>query len=377
MGGGPGRYAAWLAGLGHRVTLVDPLPLHVEQSSAAAAGRWASLLGDARSLELDDASFDVVLLLGPLYHLVAAADRASALREAAWVLRPGGHLVAAGISRLASLLDGLASGWAEQAPFRAIVEADLRSGEHRNPDGRPEWFTTAYFHRPDELTAELATAGLREVTCVGVEGPAGSSPPAARRRPRSTCGPLRRRSPSRWLRRCPRTCWRSAPNPDAGSAVLRPFRAAARGRLVGPTRVDGGSIGSAAGETATRKRTRSVMMKGLAAVVVESLRAGEAAGCCPSGRQLVRCDARTRRRIGLDEDRTLLPRRLGAPVVRRSGRLTLDDGPRFGPATSRPNWGTGLGGVVRPRARLASSTSALRQRGSRRWRSVTLRVLVR
>src|SRR5688500_4113951 len=58
VGGGPGRYAAWLAGLGHRVTLIDPVSLHVEQSSAAAAGRWTSLLGDARSLDFVDASFD-------------------------------------------------------------------------------------------------------------------------------------------------------------------------------------------------------------------------------------------------------------------------------------------------------------------------------
>jgi 3-hydroxyisobutyrate dehydrogenase-like beta-hydroxyacid dehydrogenase len=39
------------------------------------------------------------------------------------------------------------------------------------------------------------------------------------------------------------------------------------------------SIGGEAGDAATRKLTRSVMMKGLAAVIIESLRAGEAAGC--------------------------------------------------------------------------------------------------
>lgn len=40
------------------------------------------------------------------------------------------------------------------------------------------------------------------------------------------------------------------------------------------TRIDGG-----AGDAATRKLLRSVMMKGLAAVIIESMRAGEAAGC--------------------------------------------------------------------------------------------------
>jgi ubiquinone/menaquinone biosynthesis C-methylase UbiE len=50
----------------------------------------------------------MVLLLGPLYHLVQAEARQAALAESARVLRPGGVLVAAGISRWASALDGLA-----------------------------------------------------------------------------------------------------------------------------------------------------------------------------------------------------------------------------------------------------------------------------
>ena len=29
-------------------------------------------------------------------------------------------------------------------------------GQHRNPTPRPEWFTTAFFHHPDELKAEVA-----------------------------------------------------------------------------------------------------------------------------------------------------------------------------------------------------------------------------
>jgi SAM-dependent methyltransferase len=183
VGGGPGRYAAWLAGLGHRVTLIDPVPLHVEQASAAAAGRWTSRVGDARALDLADASFDVVLLLGPLYHLPEAPDRARALAEGARVLRPGGVLAAAGISRLASLLDGMASGFASDAAFRAMAEEDLRSGRHRNPDGRPEWFTTAYFHRPDDLAGELRDAGLVDVVVHGVEGPGWLFPALVESRP--------------------------------------------------------------------------------------------------------------------------------------------------------------------------------------------------
>ena len=52
------------------------------------------------------------------------------------------------------------------------MEGVLRDGQHRNPTGRPEWFTTAYFHLPEELGQEVAEAGLRLQTLLAVEGPA-------------------------------------------------------------------------------------------------------------------------------------------------------------------------------------------------------------
>src|SRR5215475_7782328 len=54
IGGGPGRYALWLAGLGYRVVHRDVVPLHVEQLAAAAdadpdaASSIESAVGDAR-----------------------------------------------------------------------------------------------------------------------------------------------------------------------------------------------------------------------------------------------------------------------------------------------------------------------------------------
>jgi len=80
---------------------------------------------------------------------------------------------AAAISRFASLLDGLSREFLFDPGFRSIVEQDLRDGQHRNPDRRPHWFTTAYFHHPDELSAEATAADLDCVEAVGVEGVAG------------------------------------------------------------------------------------------------------------------------------------------------------------------------------------------------------------
>lgn len=176
VGGGPGQYALWLAARGYRVHLVDPVPLHIEQARAAVAGRPGAALasaevGDARALELPDASADAVLLLGPLYHLPDRADRLRALAEARRVCRPGGVVVAAAISRFASTLDGLRSGYLEDPAFADVAAGDRRDGRHRNPTGDPAYFTTAYFHRPEELAGECAAAGLVHEATLAVEGP--------------------------------------------------------------------------------------------------------------------------------------------------------------------------------------------------------------
>jgi ubiquinone/menaquinone biosynthesis C-methylase UbiE len=176
VGGGPGTYAAPLARRGHRVHLVDPVALHVEQARQAGAdpaARFTAALGDARGLAEPDASHDAVLLFGPLYHLTRAADRQQALAEARRVLAPGGRLLAMAVGRFASLLDGLYRGWLDDPHFRPIVDQDLADGQHRNPDpvGRPEFFTTAYFHTPDDLAQEIKQAGFTGVAVYGVEGP--------------------------------------------------------------------------------------------------------------------------------------------------------------------------------------------------------------
>ncbi|HET6774199.1 MAG TPA: class I SAM-dependent methyltransferase [Acidimicrobiales bacterium] len=175
VGGGTGVHAAWLADDGHDVHLVDPIDRHVEAARrlAGPGRRITAEVGDARRLRADRDSADAVLLLGPLYHLTDRADRSLALREAARVVRPGGVVIAAGISRFASLLDGLGRGFLFDPEFRAVVERDLREGAHRNPERRPHWFTTAYFHHPDELRAEGVDAGFDGVEVLGVEGVAG------------------------------------------------------------------------------------------------------------------------------------------------------------------------------------------------------------
>jgi SAM-dependent methyltransferase len=173
VGGATGVYARWLAGRGYEVHLSDPVAHHIEDARAHPGPALAGArVGDARHLEEADGSADAVALLGPLYHLTERDDRVRALAEARRVLRPGGVVVAAAISRYASLLDGLFRALIDDPEFVDILDRDLRDGQHRNPTARLDYFTTAYFHLPSDLAAEASAAGLRVVSVLAVEGPA-------------------------------------------------------------------------------------------------------------------------------------------------------------------------------------------------------------
>lgn len=176
VGGGAGAYAFWLANQGYDVHLLDLSARLVEVATnrnVSGGGVLGSVgEGDARALPFADRHADVVLLLGPLYHLTDPVDRAQALSEATRVLKPGGVLFAACISRWASLLHGLAENRLGDPSFAAMAKEDVATGQHRNPERHPEWFTTAFFHRPDDFVAELRETGLEMVGLFGLEGPA-------------------------------------------------------------------------------------------------------------------------------------------------------------------------------------------------------------
>lgn len=81
VGGGAGIHSRALIDAGYDVEMIDPVPRHVEQARGAGVNAFA---GDARDLRFADASFDAVIMLGPLYHLSSRDDRLTALRDAAW-----------------------------------------------------------------------------------------------------------------------------------------------------------------------------------------------------------------------------------------------------------------------------------------------------
>eukprot|EP00742_Colponemidia_sp_Colp-10_P009918 GILJ01010854.1.p1 GENE.GILJ01010854.1~~GILJ01010854.1.p1 ORF type:complete len:271 (+),score=40.60 GILJ01010854.1:99-911(+) len=176
VGGGTGVYAIELAKQGYETHLFDIVPRHIEQAKEEAAKEKAQLatcaVGDARNVERPSESADAVLLLGPLYHLHAENDRQKVLREALRVLKPGGVVFCAGISRFSSLLDGLVQKRIDDEVFREdIVKNVLDTGKHENPTDNVEYFTDAYLHRPAELQKEVQESGFRNTEVIAIEGP--------------------------------------------------------------------------------------------------------------------------------------------------------------------------------------------------------------
>ncbi|HTD40455.1 MAG TPA: class I SAM-dependent methyltransferase [Mucilaginibacter sp.] len=173
VGGGPGIYSEWLAGMGHVVYLIDPVEKHIKQAnkrSSKAKKPFKSLLGEAQKLELEDNIADVVILHGPLYHLQSKADRIRAITEAKRVLKPNGIALGFAINHSASTIAALLNGFIHAPEIFEMCKQELTSGIHTPPKNMPGVLPSAYFHRPNELKAEFEEAGLAYLETYAVEG---------------------------------------------------------------------------------------------------------------------------------------------------------------------------------------------------------------
>lgn len=174
IGGATGAYSFWLHDMGHRVHLLDAAESHIEAATKVSITDNKPLasisLGDARDLPFDDEKFDIVLLFGPLYHLQEKHDRIKSIAEAKRVLKKDGVLLAATISRYASLFDEFWQGFIEDPAFENIVNQDLEDGNHFNPVNNPMYFTDAHFHTQKEIEEEFTAAGFAKPHSIALEG---------------------------------------------------------------------------------------------------------------------------------------------------------------------------------------------------------------
>jgi SAM-dependent methyltransferase len=172
IGGGPGRYALWLAERGYQVYHRDLASLHVQQLLDELARRPSlaidTTVGDARRLDLPDVSMDAVLLFGPLYHLPRRRDRIQVLIEAQRIVRPAGLIFAATISRWAARLDAIIGQKLYERMPETLAEVVALERTGWMKPLFPGSFT-GYSHRPRQVSAEVRDAGLHVLRVVGIE----------------------------------------------------------------------------------------------------------------------------------------------------------------------------------------------------------------
>lgn len=172
IGGGPGRYSIFLAQQGHEVTLVDLSGKHIRQAIERAAEAGVRLEGSIHGNALllheylyKEEQYDVVLLMGPLYHLLKEEDRIQSVKEAMRMLRPGGLLFASFISGYAPIQDFAV----ELSDFGDTDRLLAYLDDGRNHGKDAVEFTTAYFTGEEEARTLMKNAGLKELAFAGVE----------------------------------------------------------------------------------------------------------------------------------------------------------------------------------------------------------------
>lgn len=173
IGGGPGKYAFYLKSKGHTVCLAD-LALENINFARMKAQELQLELDDYRHANVldlsyfEDERFDVVVCLGPLYHLVNCEDRVKAINECLRVLKPNGIIFIAFITKFAqavSLMNKIPeqiTDWA--AYFDRVIVTGVNQG---NVD---LGFTDAFFFHPEEIESLMEQFPLRKRVISGIEG---------------------------------------------------------------------------------------------------------------------------------------------------------------------------------------------------------------
>jgi len=161
VGGANGIYSFYLADLGHDVSLLDIAANHVEQAIEINSKRTNKLqgiiLGDVQTFESTE-KFDIIILHGPLYHIVKREKRINVLRRMKNILVSKGVILGFVINRFAGYFYGVRTGNILNREYRELVQEEIKTGIRKKAPG---W----YFHKPAEIQAEYQEAGLN-VTAV-------------------------------------------------------------------------------------------------------------------------------------------------------------------------------------------------------------------
>lgn len=126
VGAGTGRYSVALAKEGYNVTAVELAEKNFEFLKRNSEGLSNIISGRGDAVDLSrfpDKSFDLTLVLGPLYHLYDETEQKKALSEAVRVTKAGGTVIVAFLSVHAIIFDNYLKG-----NIRAGIDENFTEG---------------------------------------------------------------------------------------------------------------------------------------------------------------------------------------------------------------------------------------------------------
>lgn len=165
IGAGTGRYSVQLAEEGYDVTAVELVKynLGILKSKGSSVKAYQ---GTALNLSrFADASFDMALLFGPMYHLYTTEDKVQALKEAKRVTKPGGIILVAYCMNEYSILT---YGFKENHITESLQDGKVNESFHvmAEPEDLYDYV------RIEDIDAINEKSGMKRIKLIAADGPA-------------------------------------------------------------------------------------------------------------------------------------------------------------------------------------------------------------
>lgn len=166
IGAGTGKYSLYFAHKGYEVDAIELLDINLDvlKKNILPDDKINARLGNALDLSFyPDESFDITLLLGPMYHLFTREDKLKALSEAKRVTKKGGKIFVAYCQFDASMiLAGFKNGM-----YGFLVENKLLDEETLLPISNP--FGIFELYRKEQIDGLNEALSLKRLHYVGTD----------------------------------------------------------------------------------------------------------------------------------------------------------------------------------------------------------------
>lgn len=171
IGAGTGIYIFEIAGKVKSIAAVDLVQKHVDEICRKAnekkVGNIEAFCGSAIDFRiLRDEEYDIVLCLGPMYHLRRSEERLRCLNECKRIVKKGGILFVAYINKLVEMNYFVKNG---KFMHEELIN-EIENGEIKNQKGFDEFLDISYLTYPEEIEKEAQLCNLKIVKNLGTDG---------------------------------------------------------------------------------------------------------------------------------------------------------------------------------------------------------------